>query len=332
MTRLFERARGRHDLITKDPEIKHKTGRYAMVSTLIETGLRLRPLTPHFGAEIEGLNAKEPLTPATVEALKASLMEYKVLFLPKQGLGYEEQERLAMSFGELRFDPLEHTVEGHPGLALVDNVPWFHADWMHQENPPLWSMLQLNAVPEVGGDTLWVDLVQSYEALSEPLRAFLETLTVHQSMANYSGDGSALVASHIATMDKRFEKIDATLNSAKQERIDLDELLARVQPHTQPLVRLIPETGKKNYWVSRAFTRRVNELTQAESDNLLEFLFRHQLNPEYAIRWKWHEGDIAFWDHRTTLHSGIKDYGDFQRHGCRASLAGGRVIPASQVG
>jgi len=300
-------------------------------SALLETGIALRPLSPNFGAVIEGLNTKEPLAPSTVQALKDQLMQYKVLFLPQQYLNYEEQERLASSFGELRFDPLEHTVEGHPGLALVDNVPWFHADWMHQENPPLWSMLQLNSVPELGGDTMFADLVQSYEALSETLRNFLEELTVHQSMANYQGDGSALVASHVAGMDKRFEKIDAVLNSAHQERSDLEELISRVQPHTQPLVRLIPETGKKNYWVSRSFTRRINELTQAESDTLLEYLFSHQLNPEYVIRWKWHAGDIAFWDHRTTLHSGIKDYGDFQRYGCRASIAGGRVIPASQA-
>jgi taurine dioxygenase len=95
------------------------------------------------------------------------------------------------------------------------------------------------------------------------------------------------------------------------------------------MVRFIPETGKKNYWVCEAFTRSIDGLAADESKAILDLLFRHQLQPRYVIRWHWEKGDIAFWDHRTTLHSGIADYGSAYRHGVRATVGGGRPIAAS---
>lgn len=299
-----------------------------MSTDLVSHTLAVQPLGPDFGAVITDLRASDPLEHETVEELKRLLFRYKVLFLPGQSLDYDQQERFAAYFGEPRVDPLEHTVAGHPGLALIDSVPWFHSDWMCQEFPTQWSMLQMNAVPSVGGDTMWADLVASYEDLSERLREFLETLSVFQCMANYEGDGSAAARSYLDSIRKRFQSVEGLSEVHREEESDFVRALERVQPHSHPLVRYIPETGRKNYWISRTFSRKINELSPRESEVLLEYLFEHQLQPQYVLRWKWHAGDIAFWDHRTTLHSGIKDFGDFVRHGCRASIAGGRVIPA----
>ncbi|HUY06359.1 MAG TPA: TauD/TfdA family dioxygenase [Acidimicrobiales bacterium] len=269
-----------------------------------------QPISPKLGAVISGVVTKSPLSPEQVSQLKTYLLKYKVLFFREQYLSYEEQETFASFFGELRFDPLENCIDAHPGLALVDNVPFFHADWMHQENPPLFSMLQMNTVPEVGGDTMFADLVTSYQDLSGTLQQFLQTLTVTQCHPKYEGDGSALARSYL-----------------NERNVDFDFLFDYIQPRSQPLVRYISETGESNYWLSRAYSRRINELTSDESEMLLHFLFRHQIEPQYVIRWRWHEGDIAFWDHRTTIHSGVKDYGEFPRQGCRASISGGRLVP-----
>lgn len=271
----------------------------------------VEPLSPTFGAVVHGVDGRRPLDAHEVERLSGLLITYKVLFFRAQSLSNDEQLRFMAHFGEGRVDPMERTLEGYPGLAVIDNVPLFHADWMHAERPPRWSMLQMREVPDVGGDTMWADLVGSYRALSAPMRGLLETLTVEQRHPLYDGDGSALAQSYVD---------QGHLGTFEQ-------LLELVQPRTQPLVRFIEESGACNYWISRAFTRRINELLPGESDALLGFLFAHQLRPEHVLRWRWQRGDIAFWDHRTTLHSGIKDYGDLPRMACRATTCGGPVIP-----
>lgn len=277
-------------------------------------GPKVRPLTPRLGAVVDGVDARRPLPEAAVATVLGALMAYKVVFLPEQGLTVPEQEALAAQFGPPFTDPLTRRVDGHPGMTTVTRVDHFHSDHMHMADPPKFSMLQLNVVPEVGGDTMFADLVASYEALSLPMRTFLEGLTG----VYVSRDPSEDVAARYGDFLGR--------ELGEQE---LAEIRAALVPHEHPLVRLIPETGRKNYWLCRRFTRRIKELGPSESDALLGFLFAHQLRPEFVLRWRWRRGDIAFWDHRTTLHAGIADYGDGDRHGQRASIAGGRPVPAA---
>ena len=277
--------------------------------------MTVHPLTPSLGATIDGVDAHEPLPDSAVERVLDALMDYKVVFFRGQGLTVREQEAFAARFGPPFTDPLTRRVEGHAGMTTVTRVDHFHSDHMHMADPPKFSMLQLNVVPDVGGDTMWADLVSSYAALSEPMREFLETLTGFYVSRDPSED-----------VESRYS---AFLGRSLTEA-DLAEIREALVPHEHPLVRRIPETGRKNYWLCRRFTRAVKELTPAESDALLSFLFAHQLRPEFVLRWRWQAGDIAFWDHRTTLHAGIADYGAQDRHGQRASIAGGRPVPASE--
>lgn len=279
---------------------------------LTRSGVRFEPVTPGLGAVLPELDARRPLREEEVADVVDLLMRYKVLFLPGQGLGEAEHARFAAQFGEPRDDPLEDPVPGYHGLSELDNVPFFHADWMFQADPPKWAMLQLSTVPAIGGDTIFADLVASWEALSGPMRAFLEPLTVLHAMD----------PQHAAGLERRFvERCGAD---------HPDRALARehLEARSQPLVRLIPETGRKNHWLCPAYSRRIDGLTPAESDAVLGFLLRHICDPQFCIRWRWRPGDVAFWDHRTTLHRGVKDYGAAARHGRRASIAGGALLPA----
>jgi taurine dioxygenase len=282
----------------------------------VEGGVSIRPLTPRLGAVVGNLDARSPLPDETVRAVHRALMTYKVVFFRAQGLTVPEQEAFAAHFGPPFTDPLTRNVEGHPGMTTVTRVDHFHSDHMHMADPPKFSMLQLNVVPDVGGDTMFADLVASYEALSLPMRIFLEGLTGIYVSRDPSEDIAA--------------RYGAFLGRELSEQ-DLAEIRQALVPHEHPLVRLIPETGRKNYWLCKRFTRAVKELEPAESEALLGFLFAHQLRPEFVLRWRWEAGDIAFWDHRTTLHAGIGDYGDQERHGQRASVAGGRPVPADAV-
>ncbi|MGH9089508.1 MAG: TauD/TfdA dioxygenase family protein [Acidimicrobiales bacterium] len=284
-----------------------------MALMAIPNKVEFDPITPGLGAVVPDLDTRLPLAPAEVADLTDLLMRYKVLFFPRQGLDEAEHARFAAQFGVPRDDPLEDPVPGFHGLSELDNVPFFHADWMFQTDPPKWAMLQLWTVPPVGGDTVFVDLVASYAALSAPMRALLEPLTVLHAMD----------PDHAAGLRQRV--VDRLGSDHPEIPLAIDHL----QPRAQPLVRRIPETGDLNHWLCPAYSRRLNELGPTESDAVLGFLFRHILEPQFSIRWRWQAGDIAFWDHRTTLHRGIKDYGGAVRHGRRASIAGGAVVPAT---
>ena len=252
------------------------------------------------------------------EQLKQAILEYKVLFLTGQHLDEEQHARLASYFGapyqgSNRFD---HEYE-QSGLTDVKVVSHFHSDLMYREEQPAYAMLQMLELPGVGGDTMWADLVASYGALSEPVQALLESLyAYHVHPDYYLGD------------EERSRRYEATFGRPLTAS-ELAQQKAQLSPHIHPVVRRLPETGKKYYWVSAQHTSRIQGLSKDESDAILGLLFKQQLKPEFVIRWRWTLGDIAFWDHRTTLHAGVNDYDRSEsRRGRRANIASVKPVPA----
>lgn len=92
-------------------------------------------------------------------------------------------------------------------------------------------------------------------------------------------------------------------------------------PVRQPVVRVHPFTGKKGIF-SAGFRTKLNELNQDESDVLGPFLINHIAKPEYTVRWRWKNGDVAFWDNRCTLHYALNDYLPERRTMHRATIEG----------
>jgi len=76
------------------------------------TYLTLRPLQPSIGAEVEGIDLREPISDEIRDTLRAFLNRYKVLFFHDQNLTQEQHVALGRAFGDL---------EVHPLLSLTDN-------------------------------------------------------------------------------------------------------------------------------------------------------------------------------------------------------------------
>jgi taurine dioxygenase len=49
------------------------------------------------------------------------------------------------------------------------------------------------------------------------------------------------------------------------------------------VVRTHPETGRKSLYVNVGHTVRFADMSEEESAGLLDFLFRHQVRPEFRI-------------------------------------------------
>ena len=69
-----------------------------------------------------------------------------------------------------------------------------------------------------------------------------------------------------------------------------------------------PITGRKVLYCNPGYAVRINELPESQSDEILEFLFAHQLQMKFRYTHVWTENDLLLWDHLGTIHRAIADY------------------------
>ena len=89
-----------------------------------------------------------------------------------------------------------------------------------------------------------------------------------------------------------------------------------------PVVRTHPETGRKALYVNPGHTTRFVGWTEEESEPLLNYIYAHQVRPEFTCRFRWAVGSIALWDNRCVLHNPINDYHGHKRLLHRVTLKG----------
>lgn len=162
------------------------------------------------------------------------------------------------------------------------------------------SMLYALEVPPFGGDTLFANQYLAYETLSEPLRQFLDGLVAVNTSAK-------------ADVSKTREDLIRSAGSGAPPP----------EYHSEhPAVRTHPETGRRSLFVNVAHTSHFRGMTPEESAPILQYLFHHQVRPEFTCRFRWQRGSLAFWDNRSTQHNPVNDYHGHRRVMRRITLAG----------
>ncbi|WP_417518460.1 taurine dioxygenase [Minwuia sp.] len=267
----------------------------------------VRPLEPALGAEIRGIDLGNGIADDAFAEVHRAFLEHQVIFFREQSeLAPETQIAFARRFGDLHVHPAAPHLDGRPEVFVIHthreskvaNGGGWHTDVSCDTEPPAATMLQIHTLPETGGDTLFASMYAAYDALSDPMKQMLQGLTAqHESEHVYRGRYS-----------------DRGVDDA-----------GRVYPSaTHPVVRTHPETGRKALYVNAGFTTRINELTSAESKNLLGFLFRHIESPFFQVRFRWSANDIALWDNRCLQHHALWDYWPHERKGHRVTIKGDR--------
>jgi taurine dioxygenase len=264
-----------------------------MTTATDTASLEVTRLTGSLGAEIRGMDLAAA-GPAEADSVRSLLTEHLVLFFPDQHLTADEHIAFGRHFGKL---------EGHPNVpGTSDRSELFelrasqgavadewHSDLTCQEQPSVLAILNMVKCPAVGGDTMWSSMYRAYDELSEPLQELCEGLT-------------ALHDAH---------------PHGKPETMSV-----------HPVVRVHPVTRRKSLFVNEHFTRRIVELSHAESDLLLGYLTRWASNPRFAVRYRWTAGTIAMWDNRCTQHYVLDDF-DEERVIQRVTVMGDEPEAAS---
>lgn len=270
--------------------------------------IEVRPVAGALGAEIHGLDIARALDDDVVGEVRQAFLDHLVIFLRDQTVTPAQQVAFARRFGE----PMEYPqLKGLPEAPLITPVVklehernnfggiW-HSDTTYLAEPPMGSMLLAREVPPVGGDTLFANQYLAYEALSEGLKKTLDGLV---------GVSSSAKAEVTKTREDRMKAAGAELKVLTSEH---------------PLVRTHPETGRKALYTSEAHTAHIKGWTEKESLPLLQFLWDHQVRPEFTCRFRWQPGSLAFWDNRAAMHNPINDYHGYRRVMHRVTLAGDR--------
>lgn len=258
--------------------------------------ITVTPLSPCIGAEIANVDLTKPLSQEVQKEIHQAFVQRQVIFFRDQHVSSDDLVRVSEYFG---------TLAGHVG-ARANSQPTdnpfvrrfhfdetskrvsekeFHSDQSCAVVPPAVSVLYNHTLPpDGGGDTLFANMYAAYDALSAPMKTYLEGLSATHDGTRAFGQGSP-VSSH-------------------------------------PVIVRHPDSGKKAIFVNAGFTTHINELPQKESKHVLQFLFDHCDRAEWTCRFRWRPHSMAFWDNRCTLHKAIFDYWPHVRSGYRVYVNG----------
>lgn len=276
--------------------------------------MQIKQITPAIGAEVSEVHLGEAArNPELFAQVKAALLKHKVLFFRNQDITRADHVAFASCFGKLEDHPVVNSDPKYPGLGLIyrsdsrhsyENS--YHSDGLWRQNPAMGAVLRCIECPEIGGDTIWVNMVQAYEELPEEIKQKILKLRAKASIEPSFG---------------------AVMPEEARRKLDRDN-----PPVEHPVVRTHPETGEKILYVGGFTTHFVNYNTPENirhgidklpgASLLLNYLTSRATIPEYQVRWSWQPGDVAVWDNRSTQHYAVNDYWPAPRKMERAGIVG----------
>jgi len=270
--------------------------------------LDIQPVAGRIGAQIRGVKLSADLDAATLDAIQAALVQYKVIFFRGQDhLDDQGQEAFAKLLGEPVAHPTVPVVDGTSYLLQLDGAEGqransWHTDVTFVDAYPKASILRSVVAPASGGDTVWANTAAAYQSLPEPLRELADKLwAVHSNEYDYAG----------AKPDVEPEKLE------RYRKI----FTSTVYETEHPVVRVHPVSGERVLQLGH-FVKRIKGYSQADSAYLFSLLQGHVTRMDNTVRWRRQACNVAIWDNRATQHYEVDDYGTQPRVVRRVTLAG----------
>jgi taurine dioxygenase len=259
------------------------------------------------GATIEGIDLSASLSKDDFRAIIQALGDYGVLRFPGQTLLARDLKEFSARFGELEINVagtyqepgvpevmiLSNIVEDGKPIGLADAGQDWHTDMSYSRMIAFTNVLYGIKIPHRDGRplgaTAFANMHAAYDGLPVELKSRLDGMTARHDF------------------NKFWEKMRREKGSRRPPLTDAQRKAK--PPVSQPVFLTHPITGRKVLYANPGYTVRINELPEAESEDVLAFLFAHQLQDKYRYVSSWREGDVLMWDNIGTIHNAVADYG-----------------------
>ena len=268
--------------------------------------MKLTPTGQTLGATIDGLDLSRELEKEELEAVMQALGKHGVLRFPDQSLSGIELKQFSSKLGDLEINVAGGFQEpGHPEVMILSNIvedgkpiglsdagqDW-HTDMSYSRQIAFANVLYGIKIPmrdgKPLGNTEFCNMHAAYDDLPAAMKRDLDGKTV------------------LHDFNKFWEEMRRREGS---RRAPLTEAQRKAKPPvSHPIFLTHPLTGRKVLYANPGYSMRINELPQQESDEVLEFLFRHQTQPKYRYAHQWRERDVLVWEDFGTIHNAIPDY------------------------
>ena len=257
--------------------------------------ITVTPMSAACGAEISGIDLRDPIDAATVKEIEDAFHEHVVVVFRGQDITEDEQMAFANAFGGLGdrkrspngsnpggsydtpFMFVTNIIDektGEPVGAFGDGEMWFHHDTSYYEKPHKATLLYSITLPDSGGNTCFANMYKAYENVPADLKAKLEGRKILQ-IHDY----------------KRRERIDI-YNS------DISGMLQ----WEQPIFVTHPATKRKALYISRLMSAKIEGLAPDENEIILNQLFDISEDPSVVFEHVWLKGDLVMWDNYASIH------------------------------
>ena len=262
--------------------------------------LSLTRLGRSFGARVDGLDPRGPLSDAQIDAIEQALAWEGVLVFRRTPMNDDQQQAFIERFGppsEVKLAELQSARTAHPhffdvttveddgspldpagprAMYLRANLLW-HTDGSQTQPPIRLTGLSARQLPTDPPDTEYADMRAAYDALDEATRVRIDSMSVEHSIFH-----------------------SRALMGMKESDFTADAR-SRRPPVVHPLVRTHPRTGRKALYLA-SHASHVIGLPIAEGRALIEQLTAHATEPRFVYAHRWEPGDFVMWDDRWTMH------------------------------
>ena len=269
--------------------------------------LKITPTGHSLGASIEGIDVAGPISEGDRGAILRALGQYVVICSPRQRLEPAQHKLFARQFGSLEINVAagHYTAPGHPEVMILSNIvengkalgladagqDW-HTDMSYSEPIAYLNVLFAVRVPVRNGVSLgateFLDMYRAYDDLPEDIKKRIEGRT----------------ATH--DFNKFWEEM--LKRPGTQRKPLTPEQRKQKPPVSHPIVLTHPISGRKALYCNVGYVTHIDGMDRKESDELLDALFRHQLQDKYKYAHRWTEGDVLVWDNLWTVHNAVADY------------------------
>ncbi|MGY9056652.1 MAG: TauD/TfdA dioxygenase family protein [Alphaproteobacteria bacterium] len=276
--------------------------------------LTVTPISGALGAEIGGVDLAADNPQSVYDEINRALLENQVIFFRDQDISKEQHLAFAKRWGDLHQHPFMKGMDDFPDILEIVKLPTdkrnfgggWHSDQMFAPKPAMGTILYAKETPTHGGDTLFANMYLAYETLSDGMKEMIGKMKAVSSGDNFKSAGG------------KTRKEVAGDNTSMTVR-DPSPTEKTINAH--PVVRTHPETRRKALYTGGHW-RYFENMTEQESEPLIDFLREHSTRPEFTCRFRWEPGSIAFWDNRCTQHFAIDDYPGQTRRMHRITVCG----------